>query len=581
MNTQDFIDRAIKVHGQNYVYDQVVYKNNHTPVKIVCPDHGVFSPTPSSHLIGSRCPKCAQALIAQKLSAKSRAAFVSKAQVVHAGKGYSYEQVVYINQTTPVKIVCPKHGVWEPLPLNFLRGAGCFWCGIERTTAAKHDSLASFVAKARATHGERYDYTDTKYVTSQIKCNVRCPAHGEFYLTPSSHVQGTGCPKCGFEHVAALRRMPRSVFEQRMKASMPDIDVSKANYAGYKKKLEVVCPVHGSFWKAPDHLFRGQGCPACVCTSKGEQQVADWIKSLGICIEQRNRILIAPFEIDIVVPALRLGIEFNGDYWHSIPISERNSRNKNYHRIKFEMARKAGYRLLTVREQDWNIRQDTVKHWLMHQLHKSPVLCGARECDTVLVQHREASAFYHDYHLQGSCAANSVHFGLRDSQGRLVALMSFSSSATDRKTKATDTLWLVRFALAGNVPGAASRLFRYACLTTKVLRVYSYSDRTYASGDIYARLGFDKEYSVAPDYQVWHRAYGIRHKTFWQRKRIPTRLKELGLDHAYDPATDPRTEFDMCDMLGCRHVWDAGKVRWCWTATASKFAGTSPASPHH
>ena len=57
--TAQFIEEARAVHGDRYTYSLVSYQTNHTKVKIVCPEHGIFSQTPDKHLNGQGCPKCA------------------------------------------------------------------------------------------------------------------------------------------------------------------------------------------------------------------------------------------------------------------------------------------------------------------------------------------------------------------------------------------------------------------------------------------------------------------------------------------------------------------------------------------
>lgn len=84
-------------------------------------------------------------------------------------------------------------------------------------------------------------------------------------------------------------------------------------------------------------------------------------------------------------------------------------------------------------------------------------------------------------------------------------------------------------------------------------------------GDLYGLLGFTPDGSHPPDYRVWHPKLGLTHKAHWQRNLLHARVKELGSQEAYDHRTDPRTEFEMCRLLGCRHVWDLGKIRWVWS----------------
>lgn len=58
LTTKEFIERAKKVHGDKYDYNLVDYKNNYTKIKIICSEHGIFEQTPYNHVIGKRCPEC-------------------------------------------------------------------------------------------------------------------------------------------------------------------------------------------------------------------------------------------------------------------------------------------------------------------------------------------------------------------------------------------------------------------------------------------------------------------------------------------------------------------------------------------
>lgn len=57
--TQEFIEKAKKIHGNKYDYGKVNYVNNKTKVCIICPEHGEFWQTPRAHICKQHgCPKC-------------------------------------------------------------------------------------------------------------------------------------------------------------------------------------------------------------------------------------------------------------------------------------------------------------------------------------------------------------------------------------------------------------------------------------------------------------------------------------------------------------------------------------------
>lgn len=56
-----------------------------------------------------------------------------------------------------------------------------------------------FLEKARAVHGDKYDYSQAVYESSQKKVTIICPKHGAFRQQAGSHLRGAGCPLCGTE----------------------------------------------------------------------------------------------------------------------------------------------------------------------------------------------------------------------------------------------------------------------------------------------------------------------------------------------------------------------------------------------
>lgn len=59
LSKEEFIERAVKVHGNSYDYSKIEYVNYNTKVCIVCPKHGEFWQEPRKHLVDKcGCPKC-------------------------------------------------------------------------------------------------------------------------------------------------------------------------------------------------------------------------------------------------------------------------------------------------------------------------------------------------------------------------------------------------------------------------------------------------------------------------------------------------------------------------------------------
>lgn len=58
----EFVRKSKKIHGNYYDYGNVVYKQSHIKIIIICPKHGKFEQTPASHLNGNGCPRCSHVI---------------------------------------------------------------------------------------------------------------------------------------------------------------------------------------------------------------------------------------------------------------------------------------------------------------------------------------------------------------------------------------------------------------------------------------------------------------------------------------------------------------------------------------
>lgn len=142
--TQDeIIDRFKKIHiNENMDYSEVVYKNMHTKVKIICRDldnngneYGEFWQEPCVHLKGCTHPQKAKDIVSNK-NRYNTDIFVQKCKEKYTDKEYYYDKVDYVNSKTKIKIFCnviggdnKPHGYFYTSPDLFLQGKGCPKCG--------------------------------------------------------------------------------------------------------------------------------------------------------------------------------------------------------------------------------------------------------------------------------------------------------------------------------------------------------------------------------------------------------------------------------------------------------------------
>ena len=137
-------------------------------------------------------PKKVKKVKPKKVKENYAETFPIKANLKHNNK-YDYSKVDYVNNATKVTIICPEHGEFEQRPNDHLNH-GCAKCsGTAKLTTEE------FIEKVKSIHGDKYDYSKSEYVKSQVKLTITCPLHGDWSVKPNNHLSGKGCPKCGVE----------------------------------------------------------------------------------------------------------------------------------------------------------------------------------------------------------------------------------------------------------------------------------------------------------------------------------------------------------------------------------------------
>lgn len=186
------------------------------------------------------------------------AEIIQRARQVHSLR-YDYSKVQYNGMHCKVLIICPVHGDFQQSPANHLQGQKCPKC-----TSIIHNAYRSatqFIKKASKIHNNKYDYSQTIYKDSNTKIEILCNEtdHGTFTQTPSNHLSGHGCPKCG-----GSEKLSNTLFiEKANKKHNNKFCYNKTNYYNARSKVTITCPTHGDFLQTPNVHLSGCGCPKC------------------------------------------------------------------------------------------------------------------------------------------------------------------------------------------------------------------------------------------------------------------------------------------------------------------------------
>ena len=235
--------------------------------------------------------------------------FITKAQAKHGDK-YEYSEVNYIGAKDKIRILCKIHGVFEQTPTNHLSGYGCNLCANN-----KRIDTAEFIKRAKAVHGERYDYSKSVYVNADTPLIVICAKHGEFTPRPDFHInRKTGCPLCN----GGSKGNTVNFIEECKKIHGDKYDYSKVLYKNNRTPVIIICSKHGEFYQIPychSISTKRHGCPHCI--NKTEFGMYQTLKPLLPNIIHQYKVewcknrQYLPF--DFCIPDLKTIIELDGE----------------------------------------------------------------------------------------------------------------------------------------------------------------------------------------------------------------------------------------------------------------------------
>lgn len=548
-NTEIFIEKAKQIHPE-YDYSECKYIKTNVKTSIICPVHGPFLITPSHLLGGEGCPQCRYVKSAAK-TRRSLKDVIDAANEVHKNK-YDYSLIKeYKNDRIKYPIICPEHGVFTQAFNNHIKAKqGCPECGKWSSVRSRKITFDEFVNRADAIHNGKYKYLGD-FKSMEEKIPIECSEHGVFYQTPSNHLQGQGCPKCGKKRIGDQQRSTTPEFVQKAQFVHGNkYDYSKTEYHATNEKIEIICPKHGAFWQEPGNHLQGNGCPKCApLSSRKEDEIETYLISLigEENVIKRDRIILKGKELDLYLPQYKIAIEFDGLFWH-------NELNKetNYHLNKTEECKTKGIRLIHIFEDEWIEKQEIVKSMLANILGQTKNRIYARKCSIKEVTPKEAGLFLDTNHIQGKCGSK-IKLGLYY-DNELVSLMTFGQSR--HFIGNGEKKWeLLRFCnkLYTNVIGGASKLFHYFVTHYDFNEIISYADRRFSVGNLYYKLGFELYNVSRPNYYY---VKGV--------KRIYRyNLRKQVLVEKYGCSVD-MTEKEFCYQNHWYRIYDCGMLCFVW-----------------
>lgn len=272
----------------------------------------------------------------------------------------------YIGANEKILVKCNKCGKeWSPTPSKLLNGRGCPDCSKNIVTSKR---IAKFIGKDGSLSDcypellDEWDYEENRkrdLIPSEItkssnriaswKCKT-CGCSYDAMISNRTRV-GSGCPVCagkivvpGVNDLATVA--PDLVEEWDYEKNNSEHILLDEVSKGSETKANWICKICGNKWKANIYSrYAGTGCPKCskeTSTSLPEQSIFFYLKKLyPDAVNSYRPDWIKPSEIDIYLPSVNMGIEYDGEGFHTSPSKDE---------AKDRLCENHGIRILHVRE---------------------------------------------------------------------------------------------------------------------------------------------------------------------------------------------------------------------------------------
>lgn len=249
--------------------------------------------------------------------------------------------------------LCQNYHSYEARIADRSSGHGCPYCSGRKPIVGVNDLATLYPEIAKEWNYEKNNEMLPNHFKSKSKRKVwwKCQKGHEWEAVIKNRVNGSGCPYCARSKAYPgendlLTRYP--ILSREWHKTKNEISTPRgiACYSNQKVWWVGLC---GHEWQdTPSHRVMGRGCPVCNRqnkTSFPEQAILYYIrKQYPDAINGYNSIFYGAMELDIYIPILKLGIEYDGKAWHN------TSKALEREIKKYSICKENGIRLIRVKE---------------------------------------------------------------------------------------------------------------------------------------------------------------------------------------------------------------------------------------
>jgi very-short-patch-repair endonuclease len=260
-------------------------------------------------LRGKGCPECGK-IKSAIAKIKPYDEYLNEFIKLYSNK-YDYSLVDYKNANTKIKIICPKHSVFEITSRQHLNGVNCTNCERERISFNQRKTTNDFINQAKISHGDTYDYSSIDWKGSSFYIKLKCKKHGDFEQEAYCHSIGIGCPICMNKTEAKLYENIVSIFPSLLKQFRQEWCINQLSKTNKYLPFDFCIPEHKIIieldgpqhfrqimnWKTPEEQQKSDKFKEECANNNGYSVIRllqedvmndtyDWVKELCDAIEE-------------------------------------------------------------------------------------------------------------------------------------------------------------------------------------------------------------------------------------------------------------------------------------------------------
>lgn len=347
-------------YGNNGLGPEDVLYGSHKKVWWKCSQGHEWQATIANRTRGRGCPICSRA---EGVSKRSFAAVKRNGSLAEVFPGLLEDWDWEKNEISPENISCAstRHVWWK------CRSCGYSWqAQLAKRTKDGHRCPA---CSGNAVHSGFNDLATLRPdIASQWSMGLNqglkpsdvtlgsskkvwweCREGHSWCASVAARVKGSGCPYCANQLVLAgfndLATTDPTLANEWHPTRNGDVSPNQVVAGSTKRKVWWMCPFGHEYQAMPASRKMGAGCPICAKEAKTSFPEQALYYYLGKVTRAESRFLFdGEYEIDVYLPELGVGIEYDGLFWH-----ERESAKKR-EREKDEYLRERGVRVIRVKE---------------------------------------------------------------------------------------------------------------------------------------------------------------------------------------------------------------------------------------